>query len=411
MATFGQGINPQLGAINYSPILQGSVAGAQMAAQGGSMIGQGLANLGQEVGKGIATYQLNKKIASDAIGETEGLMQGSPAIVRWLTDPNNDTQAAKLAKKLQKDGTLSVNDATSLHGAVLSFVKTDQQTNQNRMAQQAADADTQRADAAMLTAQREGRAGNVVNPASFNITDPVTGQTSSRTVDQVTGRVIGEAPVRGAPPQFGNLSPGTIAVQDPKTGSWSVQQIQTDPAEVSKKEGKKKFGNLLSGMVGNYLALDQSGGMVNPNNSISQNIAARLTATDIGQALTGAAGQQAQSIRARINNAKPLLIQLIRQSTGMSQKAMDTNAELNFYLQAASDPKLDLFSNLVALDTLDTQYGDGDVLDRMLAGNPELLNSVRGGKISSGTTKPSAALPTWNQDKQDRLNALQAKQN
>ena len=61
MATFGQGINPQLGAIDYSPILRGSMAGAQMAAQGSQMIGQGLANLGQEVGKGIQEYTKNKE--------------------------------------------------------------------------------------------------------------------------------------------------------------------------------------------------------------------------------------------------------------------------------------------------------------------------------------------------------------
>jgi len=61
MATFGQGINPQLGAIDYSPILRGSLAGAQMAAQGSQMIGQGLANLGQEVGKGIQEYTKNKE--------------------------------------------------------------------------------------------------------------------------------------------------------------------------------------------------------------------------------------------------------------------------------------------------------------------------------------------------------------
>ena len=162
-------------------------------------------------------------------------------------------------------------------------------------------------------------------------------------------------------------------------------------------------------MVGNYLALDQSGGMINPNNSVSQNIAVRMSATDIGQALTGAAGQQAQSIRSRINNAKPLLIQLIRESTGMSAKAMDSNAELNFYLQAASDPKLDLFSNLVALDTLDKQYGDGDVLDRMLAGNPELLNAVRGGKISNPLPKPTSENPSWTSDKQARLDELKAR--
>lgn len=61
MATFGQGINPQLGAIDYSPILRGSLAGAQMAAQGSQMIGQGLANLGEEVGKGIAEYTKKKE--------------------------------------------------------------------------------------------------------------------------------------------------------------------------------------------------------------------------------------------------------------------------------------------------------------------------------------------------------------
>ena len=53
MATFGQGINPRLGAIDYSPIQRGAAVGAQLAAQGGSMIGQGLANLGQELGRGI----------------------------------------------------------------------------------------------------------------------------------------------------------------------------------------------------------------------------------------------------------------------------------------------------------------------------------------------------------------------
>jgi hypothetical protein len=166
MATFGQGINPQLGAIDYSPILKGSVAGAEMAAKGGQMIGQGLSNLGQEVGKGIATYQLNKKIASDAIGDTEGLMQGSPAVVSWLTNPDNNTQAAKLARKLQKDGTLSVNDATSLHGAVLSFVKTDQQNKNTIIAQQQADADTLRSRAAMITAEREkvGTPGREMTP-------------------------------------------------------------------------------------------------------------------------------------------------------------------------------------------------------------------------------------------------------
>jgi hypothetical protein len=41
----------------------------------------------------------------------------------------------------------------------------------------------------------------------------------------------------------------------------------------------------------------------------------------------------------------------------MSTKAMDSNAELKFYLQAATDPKNDLKSNLNALAVLDETYG------------------------------------------------------
>jgi hypothetical protein len=54
MATFGQGINAQLGAIDYSPIQRGSAVGAQLAAQGGQMIGEGLA-------QGIQQYTKKKE--------------------------------------------------------------------------------------------------------------------------------------------------------------------------------------------------------------------------------------------------------------------------------------------------------------------------------------------------------------
>jgi hypothetical protein len=87
MATFGQGINPQLGAIDYSPILRGSMAGAQMAAQGSQMIGQGLANLGQEVGKGVEAYYKKKeenKLVDDGITAIQNLNTSNPEILKNL---------------------------------------------------------------------------------------------------------------------------------------------------------------------------------------------------------------------------------------------------------------------------------------------------------------------------------------
>ena len=95
MATFGQGINPQLGAIDYSPILQGSVAGAQMAAKGGSMIGQGLANLGQEIGQGVQKYFKEQE-------ENTGMMGNLTATnPKTLIEASKDPRIAKALEGLK----------------------------------------------------------------------------------------------------------------------------------------------------------------------------------------------------------------------------------------------------------------------------------------------------------------------
>ena len=65
MARFGTGINASLGAINYTPYMQGAIAGSQA-------IGQGIASLGQVAGASISNYfkrkeeedRLNKDVAA-----------------------------------------------------------------------------------------------------------------------------------------------------------------------------------------------------------------------------------------------------------------------------------------------------------------------------------------------------------
>jgi len=96
MATFGQGINPQLGAIDYSPILRGSMAGAQMAAQGSQMIGQGLANLGQEVGKGIEKYAEQKKKNAERDGRVNTAIGSLQAIAKTMDKYGRKDEAEAL---------------------------------------------------------------------------------------------------------------------------------------------------------------------------------------------------------------------------------------------------------------------------------------------------------------------------
>lgn len=96
MATFGQGINPQLGAIDYSPILRGSMAGAQMAAQGSQMIGQGLANLGQEVGQGIQKYAEQKKKNAERDGRVNTAIGSLQSIAKTMDKYGRKEEAEAL---------------------------------------------------------------------------------------------------------------------------------------------------------------------------------------------------------------------------------------------------------------------------------------------------------------------------
>jgi hypothetical protein len=73
----------------------------------------------------------------------------------------------------------------------------------------------------------------------------------------------------------------------------------------------------------------------------------------------GFVGTQAQTIRDQISSSKPLLIAAIKQATGMSAQQLNSNAELQFYLQAATDPARSLPANRAALAILDRTYGMG----------------------------------------------------
>lgn len=144
-----------------------------------------------------------------------------------------------------------------------------------------------------------------------------------------------------------------------KVGEWEGEAPQRDA-------GKQRLDTILSGLAQKYVELDRKGAIVSTDKGAMENIRARIGATDVGQALSGAAGAEEQSIRQAINNSRPLLLQSIMQATGMSARALDSNKELEFYLQAVSDPKRDLQSNLAAIDAIDRTFGLGGVLKRSL---------------------------------------------
>lgn len=139
--------------------------------------------------------------------------------------------------------------------------------------------------------------------------------------------------------------------QQKKIGAGEITPVQ------NLTKGRGQVTQMIQNIGTAYDRLNQAGGAVNPNNPALYNLGARAANSGLGQMMGQAFGTQNQSIRNQIEQARPLLINAIRQATGMSAKAMDSNAELQFYLKAATDPTLDVKSNMVALQNLERLYG------------------------------------------------------
>jgi hypothetical protein len=85
MAIIGQGVQAGLGRIDYSPYMQGAVAGAQG-------IAQGLASLGQNVAKGFEQYALKqekKKQEESATNTVANIFKASPFLAKSLNIPQD----------------------------------------------------------------------------------------------------------------------------------------------------------------------------------------------------------------------------------------------------------------------------------------------------------------------------------
>ncbi len=134
-----------------------------------------------------------------------------------------------------------------------------------------------------------------------------------------------------------------------------------EPAAAKREEqastGKDQVTALVNTLRDAYTTLKSGGGIQDSNNGVLGNIGARLSSTGIGQSIGQGVGSKNQKQRDTIEQTRPLLLNAIKQATGMSAKQMDSNAEMKLWLAAATDPTKDVQSNLEALDKLDKAFG------------------------------------------------------
>lgn len=134
----GSQINPALGAINYTPYMQGAVAGAQS-------IGQGIANLGQGLASGIEKYYQKKE-------EKAQLGQATRFVLNYL---NANPEAAKTLK-LTPDASGRYDEKAVAAGLTALGVPQFVQLVQTIGAQSAAQESQNRIDSAVLALGGKG---------------------------------------------------------------------------------------------------------------------------------------------------------------------------------------------------------------------------------------------------------------
>jgi len=88
---------PQLGAVNYSPILQGSLAAAEGQMRGAEAVARGIASLGQQAAAGIEKYYDRKEsneLFNSTTDRVQKILKDNPAFAkRFGVTDINDTKA------------------------------------------------------------------------------------------------------------------------------------------------------------------------------------------------------------------------------------------------------------------------------------------------------------------------------
>lgn len=165
------------------------------------------------------------------------------------------------------------------------------------------------------------------------------------------------------------------SVGDPGVLGVSGKTPEAAKAAETRGTGRESVTGLVTGLRSYYDTLNKGSGIVSTKEGGLSNVVSRIQSSGAGQFVGGAVGTENQQMRDQIKQQRPLLLNAIRQATGMSAKAMDSNVELQMYLQAATDPTIGYEANMSALDKIEELYGQ----------------SAGGASAAAGAEPPAAA--------------------
>lgn len=168
------------------------------------------------------------------------------------------------------------------------------------------------------------------------------------------------------------------------------------------EESKRQVDVLLDDLSSKYETLHKSaGGISDPNRKgVLENLRAFGESSLPGQIAGRAIGTKNQSERDKINSTKPLLMAAIAKASGVKATQLNSNRELEFYLNAATDPGRDINVNREAIRRLREMFGSPEGIAKFRSTFPaDALEAA-----------PAAGAPKFDDDKERRYQEWKARQ-
>jgi hypothetical protein len=118
-------------------------------------------------------------------------------------------------------------------------------------------------------------------------------------------------------------------------------------------EGQELFDTQVGEIRRAYDTLFKLKAIPSTTFSAAENAKIAAQTSGPGQQIGRVFGTKAQSQRNIVSNARVMLLNAVKQATGMAAQQLNSNVELQTYMQALTDPSKDYESNLQTLDNLE----------------------------------------------------------
>jgi len=116
---------------------------------------------------------------------------------------------------------------------------------------------------------------------------------------------------------------------------------------------REKLGGTLDQLAGYYTTLKAQGAAVSSESGNPlANIVAGVRGTMAGEVVEGLLGTKAQTARDAIRMTRPMIVASLKEALGLSAQQLNSNKELQLWLDAATDPTKSYEANMDALNNL-----------------------------------------------------------